>query len=171
MGSMREISFRGILSSIVVSVALVWGKVNFLPMGAPPWAGESGSDTHVWATWFFLRAVGLIYFLGFISYAVQVRGLIGRNGILPAREYLLECKRHLAPRRRFTMPTLCWWSASDRFLLFLCWGGVFLSLLQLVGIAQPVTLLLLWIFYLSLFNVSRLFLGYQWDVLLLETGF
>src|SRR5436190_107863 len=32
-------------------------------------------------------------------------------------------------------------------------------------------LFLLWLLYLSLFNVARPWLGFQWDVLLLETGF
>jgi hypothetical protein len=37
--------------------------------------------------------------------------------------------------------------------------------------AVGLALLLMWGFYLSLFNVAQPFLGFQWDTLLLETGF
>ena len=69
------------------------------------------------------------------------------------------------------LPTLAWLNSSDRFLLFLCWGGAALALVLAAGVAPPLIAALLWLFYLSLFNVCPLFLGYQWDVLLLETGF
>ena len=36
---------------------------------------------------------------------------------------------------------------------------------------SAITLALLWLFYLSLSVVCEVFLGYQWDALLLETGF
>src|SRR6185295_7709354 len=69
------------------------------------------------------------------------------------------------------VPTLCWFNSSDASLMFLSWGGVALSLLMLIGIAPMLLLITLWLFYLSLFSVGRIFLGYQWDVLLLEVGF
>jgi lipase maturation factor 1 len=61
-------------------------------------------------------------------------------------------------------------SSSDGFLLFLCWGGGFLSLLLFARVAPIVVLPLLWAFYLSLTTIGQVFLGYQWDALLLETG-
>jgi len=133
--------------------------------------GGPGSGTYVWSTWLFLRALGLIYFIAFSSYAVQVKGLIGAHGILPAKQYLVAQKTVLGRSRFLLLPSLCWCNASDAFLQFLCWGGALLSVAQLFGFAPIVVLPLLWLFYLSLFNVSRVFLGYQWDVLLLETGF
>jgi hypothetical protein len=45
-----------------------------------------------------------------------------------------------------------------------------LSALLLVGIAPLPILALLWALYLSLAVVGQVFLGYQWDALLLETG-
>src|SRR5258706_3072593 len=137
----------------------------------PSLADAFGSGSYVWATWLFLRALGLVYLLAFVSCALQVKGLIGRNGIVPATEFLVECERRLGRARWWSMPTLCWWSASNLALQLLCWSGALLSILQLIGLAQPLVLFLLWLFYLSLFNVSRPFLGYQWDVLLLEFGF
>ena len=38
--------------------------------------------------WLFLRGLGLIYLIAFASMAVQVSGLIGEQGILPAGQFL-----------------------------------------------------------------------------------
>jgi len=38
-------------------------------------------------------------------------------------------------------------------------------------VAPVVSLVLLWVLYLSLVTVGRDFLAFQWDVLLLEAGF
>jgi len=43
---------------------------------------------HLWPRWIFLRALGVIYFSAFYSLLFQIRGMIGRNGILPAADYL-----------------------------------------------------------------------------------
>ncbi|HTL58732.1 MAG TPA: lipase maturation factor family protein [Candidatus Limnocylindrales bacterium] len=126
--------------------------------------------TYAFASWLFLRFLGFIYLVAFTSLAIQVRGLVGEKGILPASEFLAGKIR--AGRKRFwQVPTLCWLNSSDEFLLFLSWGGAVLAGLLIVGVAPLVLLLFLWVFYLSLFNVGRVFLGYQWDVLLLEAGF
>lgn len=122
------------------------------------------------ATWVFLRLLGLIYLIAFFSLAVQVRGLVGTNGILPAREFL-TAQRSGKRSWYYRIPTLCWWIPGDTGLMFLSWGGVALSCFLLLGLAPVMVLTLLWAFYLSLFKIGRVFLGYQWDVLLLEVGF
>jgi lipase maturation factor 1 len=128
-------------------------------------------STYSISTWLFLRVLGLIYLAAFASLAVQVKGLIGRNGISPAEEFLEEQRRNFRTPHFVAVPTLCWLKPNDGFLQFLCWGGVGLSVLLTAGIAPGPTLVLLWSFYLSLLNVSGVFLSYQWDALLLETGF
>jgi len=127
-------------------------------------------DSYALSSWLFLRVLGFIYFTAFVSLAVQVRGLIGSEGLIPALD-LLNRHRRGGLRRIFRLPTLLWLNSSDRFLAGLCWTGAFLSILLLIGVAPLPTLLLLWIFYLSLFTVSGPFLGYQWDILLLESSF
>ena len=130
----------------------------------------AGSGTYVLASWLFLRLLGLIYFAAFVSLAIQIKGLVGKDGILPACECLAG-RRHWGPSRFWRLPTLCWFNCGDSFLLSLSWGGAFLALLLIAGVAPLPMLFLLWLFYLSLFTVCRIFLGYQWDILLLETGF
>ena len=128
------------------------------------------SESWVLASWLFLRLLGLIYLAAFVSLATQIRGLVGRAGILPAAEFL-DRHRHWGFRRFYRLPTLCWLGASDGALSFLCWGGAGLAMLLTVGLAPLPVSILLWIFHLSLFTVCRIFLCYQWDLLLLETGF
>ena len=132
---------------------------------------SSQAPTYALSTWFFLRALGVIYLAAFVSLAVQIRGLIGRTGIAPVGALLEDAKHFYGDRRLLRLPTLAWFNSTDTFLIVLSWGGAVLAVALVAGIAPVVTLTLLWAFYLSLFNVCRLFLGYQWDALLLEMGF
>jgi lipase maturation factor 1 len=136
------------------------------------WGTHVEQPTHFLTRWIFLRLMGLIYLFAFLSLWMQVDGLIGSHGITPAAQFM-ELVRNWAREHadaHWQMPTLCWFSTSDVFLHFLCWGGVVLSLLVILGVATAPALALLWFFYLSLSVVSDIFLGYQWDALLLETG-
>ncbi|HXE56322.1 MAG TPA: lipase maturation factor family protein [Tepidisphaeraceae bacterium] len=123
----------------------------------------------------FLAGLGAVYLIAFISLWSQIDGLVGSRGILPAAEYLREIKQQQPDlsslERFFELPTLCWFGAGDPFLHFLCGSGVVLACLVIVGIAPGPALVLLWLLYLSLVNVGQYFLGYQWDALLLESGF
>lgn len=126
--------------------------------------------------WIFLRALGVIYLIAFISLGMQISGLIGHNGILPADQFMSaitqQCDMQaIGLERYYLFPTLCWFNSSDIFLNFQCTGGIILAVLLIIGFAPAPCLALLWVFYLSLAIVGRDFLGFQWDNLLLETGF
>ena len=123
------------------------------------------------STWVFSRWMALVYLAAFWSLGVQVLGLIGSHGILSANEFLHFIAQEEGSNRFWVEPTLCWLNCSDAFLLFLCWGGVVLAILFLMGVLPAVSAFLLWLFYLSLTVVGQDFLGFQWDNLLLETGF
>ena len=124
----------------------------------------------------FLRALGLIYLIAFVSLWTQISGLIGHNGILPADHFMSavkqQCDAHGIGLERFhLLPTLCWFDASDSFLHLQCAAGTVISALLIFGIAPAPGLALLWLLYLSLVVVGRDFYGFQWDNLLLEAGF
>ena len=122
--------------------------------------------------WLFLRALGLVYLFAFGSLAMQIIGLLGSNGILPAGNFLKSIASiYPAPDRYLLLPTLAWINSSNAFLQFLCIGGVILALLLIFDIATIPVLALLWVFYLSLVNIGQDFLAFQWDILLLEVGF
>jgi hypothetical protein len=120
----------------------------------------------------FLRGLGLCYTAAFASMAVQVDGLIGSRGILPVAEYLDRAGRvlGLGPATYWRLPSLLWFNASDHALHALCWGGVILGVLLFAGITPGVCATLLWLAYLSITVGGQVFLGYQWDGLLLEAG-
>jgi len=128
------------------------------------------ASTYLLSRSLFLRGLGLVCLIAFTSLWVQIHGLIGSRGILPIAN-LVHSLRHYPAQKYWLMPTLCWLNASDGMLTFLCAAGVVLSGLLIVGMAPAIALLLLWIDYLSLVVAGQVFLGFQWDSLLLEAGF
>jgi predicted DCC family thiol-disulfide oxidoreductase YuxK len=146
---------RGIGSTVT---RLLWGK-------------DVRPPTYFWARRWFLRALGVIYLIAFVSLWVQVDGLIGRDGISPINQFLPAVQERVGGRAYWLLPTLCWFNSSNAFLHFLCAGGVVLSLLLITGIVPAVSLVALFVFYLSLTTAGQDFLNFQWDILLLETGF
>src|SRR5882762_1191664 len=140
------------------------------------WGRDPEPATHSFTAWLFLRSLGLIYLVAFVSLWVQIIGLVGAKGILPAH-LTMETNRQLMAEAKVGLehyhqvPTLCWFNASDRFLKFQCAAGTLLAILLIIGFASVPCLFLLWLIYLSLATVCREFLGFQWDNLLLEAGF
>ncbi len=126
---------------------------------------------HALTSGLFLRVLGAVYLIAFVSLGVQIIGLVGRDGILPAGDYLQILKQYTGLARFWLAPTLCWWMAGDGALRFLCWGGAALSILLIVDVMPVFVSFLLWLFYLSLSVVCRDFMSFQWDILLLEAGF
>ncbi len=120
--------------------------------------------------WLFVRAVGAIYLIAFLSLRVQILGLYGSRGILPIGELLAAAASRLGPERYWLLPSLTWLGAGDATLTLLCDAGAVLALAVVLGLAPGPCLLALWALYLSLVSVGRVFLSFQWDMLLLETG-
>lgn len=118
----------------------------------------------------FLVLLGIVYFAAFASLGVQVEGLIGSAGILPADELLQAADRQLGAAKYWRVPTLLWLGGGDDVLRGICIAGALLSLLPIAGLAPRAALLALWALYLSLASVGGIFLNYQWDALLLECG-
>src|SRR3989440_1734259 len=135
------------------------------------WGDDVRPPTYFIARRWFLRAIGLIFLIAFVSLWVQIDGLIGSNGIIPVSDFLPAARAQLGDRALSILPTLCWINSSDAFLHFLCGGGVVLSLLLIFGIAPALSLIGLVVFYLSLTIAGQTFLSFQWDILLIETGF
>lgn len=135
------------------------------------WGKDPNPPTYFLTRWLYLRLLAVIYFVVFLSMWRQVTGLIGQEGILPAREFLRAVSLQLGPERYWYFPTLAWVRADDQFLTALCALGALASLLLLFRVAPALMLLVAWLCYLSLTVVGQLFLNYQWDLLLLEAGF
>lgn len=136
-----------------------------------PGDSNTGSHSYILSRWLFLRLLGIIYFIAFLSFWIQIPGLIGSNGILPTGDFLDTVKGRLGTKGYWIVPTLAWFNAHDWFLESLAAGGAFFSVLLIFGVLTAPVLGLLWIFYLSLVSVGQVFTSFQWDTLLLETGF
>src|SRR5262249_10269098 len=100
-----------------------------------------------------------------------ITGLAGRNGILPAGKYLEAVRSAVGSAPIGRAPTLCWWlGTGDTTLQAMCAVGAALALLLAVGVFPGLVSLLLWALYLSLAVACTTFLDFQWDALLVETG-
>lgn len=119
----------------------------------------------------FVAGLAVVYGIAFLSLLVQLSGLFGKNGIAPVHEYLNQVSGALGPERYFRVPTLFWLNSATVTLAGAASAGLLLSGLLLSGYVPGLTLLLLWLLYLSFVTVGQPFLSYQWDILLLEAGF
>jgi len=130
-------------------------------------ATPSGNDPLVRSI--YVRALGGIHGIAFLSLWVQIHGLVGEQGILPVNSYLRRAGEQLGRETYWRLPTLCWLNAGDGMLTALCAAGTLFAVLLVCGVAPRVVLLGLWIAYLSLCVAGQNFLSFQWDTLLLET--
>jgi predicted DCC family thiol-disulfide oxidoreductase YuxK len=134
------------------------------------WGRSVAKPTYYAATSLFVRLLGLCYLAAFVSLWVQVSGLVGSHGILPLGPYLDWVRSQTGAERFWLLPTLCWFSPSDAFLHFLCGGGALSALVVTLGFFPAAGLAVCWLFYLSLSVAGQVFLQFQWDLLILETG-
>ena len=128
-------------------------------------------DRYQLSCWLFLRGLALIYFIAFLSLAVQITGLAGPNGILPFYETLNYTHVQHGWLAWLRFPTVFWLDASDMALKMAAYGGAMLAVLLFFERWQTGALIGMYVLYVSLFHAGDLFLTFQWDTLLLETGF
>lgn len=120
---------------------------------------------------FFIKFLSVIYFVAFASALPQLNGLIGNNGILPSKNFFNELFQNYGFFSLIFNPSLLWLNSSDFILNFLCILGLVFSVLLFVGAFEFIALCALWFLYLSIVNAGQIFFSYQWDILLLESGF
>ena len=130
---------------------------------------ETRGNCFAFSTWLFLRLLAVVHLIAFVSFWMQLEGLVGEHGILPATRYFAAVHEQLGRAAYGQLPSLCWAFGAGKFLHVLCAGGVACSLLLFAGIAPAVCLALLWAAYLSLNAAGQDFFNFQWDALLLET--
>lgn len=135
------------------------------------WGDHFERPSYEATRWLFLRLLALIYLLAFASLHLQLPGLIGSRGMLPASNYLRAIEQAVGAERYLAFPTLAWFASSDAALRAFSLGGVALSLVGIAGVLPVIVFPLLWALYLSLLVVGQDFLAFQWDILLVETGF
>lgn len=110
----------------------------------------------------------MISLVATVSLWVQIHGLIGAQGLLPATDFFRRAGNQLGPQAFWVLPSLGWWAADDTALHAYCGLAATLSVGLIVGFAPRLILVLLWTVYLSLVVAGQDFLSFQWDILLLE---
>ncbi|XP_054269593.1 lipase maturation factor 2-like [Macrosteles quadrilineatus] len=124
----------------------------------------------------FLRCMNVIYLFAFASIYIQIPGLYGENGVLPAHVQL-EAKDDNLVRNIHNKPTLLWLAPyigldTEYMMDVLALTGIFLSFTGFVSqkFCNKPMFAALWSLYYSLYQVGQTFLWFQWDILLLEAG-
>jgi len=125
------------------------------------------------ATTLFLRGLGFIYLVAFVSLTRQIIPLIGENGLLPAAHYIPKVVEYFGGTTAafFQLPSVFYWAWGDSLQTVLGWLGIFLSLFMLFGVVNLPILIVQWAVYLSFCNIGQIFYGYGWESLLLESTF
>jgi predicted DCC family thiol-disulfide oxidoreductase YuxK len=135
------------------------------------WGRPLEAEHYELVSWLFLRLLGAIYVAAFASLGVQILGLVGSAGILPLDAYLDAAHRALGGAAYGVLPTLFWLNSSDLALIAGAAVGAVLGLLVIVGWWTRPALIGLFALYLSYVTAGQDFMNFQWDTLLLETGF
>ncbi|XP_072291218.1 lipase maturation factor 2a [Eucyclogobius newberryi] len=125
----------------------------------------------------FLWCMAAIYLSAFVSLYMQIPGLYGNDGVLPARWRLRYSGKSLW-EQLWSSPSLLWLGPhlgldTHTCMELLCLLGAALSLAATLmeAFRDSVVFLLLWALYMSIYQVGQVFLYFQWDNLLLEAGF
>src|ERR1700722_5147813 len=119
----------------------------------------------------FLKALGIVYLIAFLSFGVQADGLIGSHGVLPLDNYLRGMHQAMGARAFWYAPTVLWANSSDLALRLAWIAGAALAIVLTLGFFRRTCLVLLLILYLSVCTAGQDFWSFQWDILLLEAGF
>ena len=133
--------------------------------------GSREGPGHLWPRWYFLRALGLIFFSAFYSLIFQILGLIGPDGILPAGRYLIAVHESLGAQAHWFAPTLLWLGSGTLALKLLCWSGLAASILLVLNLWPRGMTAACLVCYLSFIAAAQDFAGYQSDGMLLAAGF
>ena len=131
----------------------------------------------------FLRALAGVYFVAFLVAYQQNEGLLGDEGLLPAKRYFQRLKDHVGGSNAGAwdafqqFPTLLWFldfegAATVNYLQQFALAGLTLSgFLFYYGHANTIIMTLLWILYFSIDTMGQRWYSFGWETQLLETGF
>lgn len=128
---------------------------------------------------FILRLVGFVYFIAFLGAYNQNRGLMGKQGLMPAFSYMDQLRqRYDSSLEGFlAKPTLYWFLDSpleDWHMEYTAAIGMVLSSLVVMGLDSWFVMAALWMLDFSIVTVAEgatEFYSYGWESQLLETGF
>jgi len=140
-------------------------------------AGE-GRPASTLAARAFLVGLAIVHAIFFASLSLEVGGLVGSDGILPAERLFTRAHERLGADAYLRLPSLYWLAADDTTITLFLAGGALLAVAVVVVVvfrgARAHTLAWcalvgLYTIDLSLLAVGQTFLAFQWDLLLVES--
>src|SRR5262249_18350976 len=152
-----------LLLAVGATMALLSFYVSFFDRFAP----RQG----YWLTRFIiLRLLGLVYAVAFLAAALQLRALIGSNGLTPTSLFVERVGSQIGSTWEcfLRVPSLFWWNYSDDMLVAAAWIGFALAIVVLSGWANSIILAALWFLYMSIVHFGQDWYGYGWESQLLE---
>ena len=119
----------------------------------------------------FLRLLGLIYLVAFLSFGVQAAGLVGSHGILPYGNFLKAFHEEFGSAAWRRAPTVLWLWQTDAALTAVWMAGCAAAVVAMAGKWERAALAVCLVLWISICTAGQDFLGFQWDALLAEAGF
>jgi hypothetical protein len=119
----------------------------------------------------FIKLLALVYLAAFASFSSQIVALAGQEGILPVSDLLENAETQFGGMRFLAFPTVFWINAGDTALTAATWLGCAFSVLLLLNYRTHLSLIVLYLLYLSVYHAGQMFMNFQWDYLLIEAGF
>src|SRR5262249_24903872 len=112
------------------------------------WGVPLEPETFHYASWLFLRLLGLTYLIAFLSFGGQGAGFIGSYGISPVTEFLDAARQYFGITRFWNALTLLWLRGSDAMIRGIWIAGVSLSALMVAGVNTRLVRVALFVLYL-----------------------
>lgn len=141
------------------------------PVHRSVWARVNNPESFALTENLFLRLLGLIYIAAFGSLWPQIVGLVGSHGIAPADQVMSAMREQAGTKIFFYVPSLFWFGISDAALVWFCAIGCVAAAVLVAGLLPRTAAGVCFVLYLSLVTIGQPFMGFQWDALLLESGF
>ncbi len=135
------------------------------------WGIPVSPQAYAIATELFLRLLGMIYLIAFVSFGVQARALIGSRGIYPVAQTIDAVHHYYRGSAARAFPSLFLINSSDWFVAAVWVSGTLFAVLMMLGVLHRVACAATFVLYLSISTAGQTFMSFQWDALLLEAGF
>jgi hypothetical protein len=166
LSQIRQLSqigwFLGLAYTIMLLVGWERGSSEKAQRMAMAGAKATAPGSYWLAQKLFLRALGCIYCVAFLSAATQNQALVGEQGIEPFTIFLDKClaapKVQQSVLRAFLVkPSLFWVIAqTNANLQAVSYIGIVASLLLVCGgCANKILMTLLWIHYMTIYSIGK----------------
>lgn len=123
------------------------------------------------AIWLFLRLLGALYICVYVPFLFQLKGLWGKDGILPIDNFLRGIKARYGRKAYYLIPTLFWINTSNLAIYIGVWAGIVCGALLMLGFMPALMLLFLFLIHLSFASAGQDFMSFGWETLLIEITF